>query len=100
MYRGFLERRILLHEPGYASWCARDASDAAFRNRLYSDDGYARRPRRRVADRLSSGEIQQHHVGALLHALEDHFTAVRGDVEIANVEIGRKVGYLPLSTYV
>ena len=45
---------------------------------------------------LWSGEIQEHHVGALLRAFEDDFTAVRGDVEVANVEARREVGQLTL----
>jgi hypothetical protein len=38
------------------------------------------------------GEIEQHHIRMLLLSFEDNFTTVRGDVEVANVEIGRKVG--------
>jgi hypothetical protein len=40
---------------------------------------------------LWPGKIQQDHVGALLHALKDNFTTVWGEVEVANVEIGREV---------
>jgi hypothetical protein len=45
---------------------------------------------------LWSGEIEQHHLGALLHAFEDNFTAVSRNVKVANVEAGREVGQLPL----
>jgi hypothetical protein len=45
---------------------------------------------------LWSGEIEQHHIRALLHSFEGNFAAVRRDVEVANVEVGRKVGQLPL----
>ena len=41
-------------------------------------------------------EIQQHHIGALLHSFEDNFAAVWRDVEVANVEVGSEVGQLPL----
>jgi hypothetical protein len=47
---------------------------------------------------LWSGEIEQHHIRAFLHSFEGNFTAVRRDVEVANVEVGRKVGQLPLGT--
>ena len=40
---------------------------------------------------LWPGKIQQDHVGALLHALKDNFTTVWGEVEVANVEVGREV---------
>ena len=43
-----------------------------------------------------SGEIEQHHIRTLLHSFEDDFAAVRGDVEVANVEVGSEVGQLPL----
>jgi len=33
------------------------------------------------------GEIQQHHIRALLHSFEDDFMAVRGDVEVADIEV-------------
>ena len=45
-----------------------------------------------------SGEIQHHHIGTLLHSFEDDFLAVRGDIEVANVEVRREVGQLPLGT--
>ena len=32
-----------------------------------------------------------------LHSFKNNFTAVWGDIEVANVEVGRKVGQLPLS---
>ena len=34
----------------------------------------------------------------LLHSFENNFMAVGGDVEVANVEVGRKVGQLSLCT--
>jgi len=43
-------------------------------------------------------EIHQHHIGVFLHSFKDDFTTVWGDIEIANVEVGRKVGQLPLGT--
>ena|SRR5580658_9188511 len=45
---------------------------------------------------LKSGKIHQNHVRALLHSFENNLTAVWGDVEIANVEVGSQVGQLPL----
>jgi hypothetical protein len=45
---------------------------------------------------LFSGEIQQHYVRALLCALENDFATVCGDVEVADVEIGREIGQLSL----
>jgi len=47
-------------------------------------------------DFLWSGEIQQHHVRALLHSLQHNFTPVWRDVEVAYIEIWRQVGQLPL----
>jgi len=45
---------------------------------------------------LWSGEIEQHHIRALLHSFEGNFAAVRRDVEVANDEIRRKLGeYAP-----
>ena len=52
--------------------------------------------RARTGAGLSSGEIQQRHIGALLHSFEDNFTTIRRDVEVANVEVGSEVGQLPL----
>ena len=49
-----------------------------------------------TARRLWSGEIQQHHIRALLHSFEHNFTAVRRDVEVTNVEVRSKFGQLPL----
>jgi hypothetical protein len=46
--------------------------------------------------RLISGEIKQHDIRAFLHSFEDDFTAVWGDVEGLNIEVGRKVRQLPL----
>jgi hypothetical protein len=42
------------------------------------------------------GQIQKHHVGALLHPFDYNFATIREDVEVANVEVGGKVGQLPL----
>jgi hypothetical protein len=44
------------------------------------------------------GEIQKFHIRALLHSFEDDFTAIRCDVEVANVEVRSEVGQLPLGT--
>ena len=52
--------------------------------------------RRWIKAGLWSGEIQQHNIRALLHSFEDNFTAVWGDIEVANVEIGSELGQLPL----
>lgn len=41
---------------------------------------------------LPSGEIQQHHIRALLHSFDDNFTTVWRDVEVAHVEFGGEVG--------
>jgi hypothetical protein len=46
--------------------------------------------------RLRSGQIQQHQVGAFLHSFEDNFAAVRREIEVAHVEVGRKARQLPL----
>jgi hypothetical protein len=43
-----------------------------------------------------SGQIQQHHIGALLNSFEDNFSTVCGDVEVANVELGAKIRQLSL----
>ena len=40
-------------------------------------------------------EIQEHHIRALLHSFEDNFAAIRGDVEVANIEVRREVRQLP-----
>ena len=45
---------------------------------------------------LWPGQIQQYYVRALLHSFEDNFTTVRGDVEVANIKVGREIGQLPL----
>ena len=52
--------------------------------------------RARTGAGLSSGEIQQRHIRALLHSFEDNFTTIRRDVEVANVEVGSEVSQLPL----
>ena len=41
---------------------------------------------------LSPGEIQQHDLRALLHSFADNFTAVWGDVDVANVKVRSEVG--------
>src|SRR5882762_7836221 len=46
--------------------------------------------------RLWSGEIQQLHIGALLHSLKDNFTPIWRDVEVADVKVTSEVGQLPL----
>ena len=47
---------------------------------------------------LWSREIQQHHIRTLLGSFEHNFSAIRRNVEVANVEIRSEVGQLPLST--
>jgi hypothetical protein len=42
--------------------------------------------------RSSSREIRQKHMGALLHSFEHNLTAIRGDVEVVNIEVSNKVG--------
>src|SRR6202158_2985199 len=49
---------------------------------------------------LWSREIELHHIRALLHSFEDNFTAVWGDVEVSNVEVGSEIGQLPLGACV
>jgi hypothetical protein len=44
---------------------------------------------------LTPRKIQHHHVGTLLHAFKYNLTAIRGDVEIANVEAGSEVRQPP-----
>ena len=46
--------------------------------------------------RSSSREVHQQYMRALLHSFEDNVTAIRGDVEVANVEVLSEVGQLPL----
>jgi len=46
---------------------------------------------------LSSWEIEQHHVRAFLYSFKNNVMAIRGDVEVANVKVGREVGQLALS---
>ncbi len=45
-------------------------------------------------------EIQQGHIRTLLRSFEDNFTAIWGNVEVANVEVRGEVGQLPLGTRV
>jgi len=40
-------------------------------------------------------EIHQHHLRMLLHSFEDNFRAVCGNVEVANIKVGREVSQLP-----
>jgi hypothetical protein len=53
-----------------------------------------------LSDQVRAGswsrEIQEHNVGVLLDSFEDDFTSVGGDVEVANVEVGREVRELTL----
>ena len=49
-----------------------------------------------VAFGLWPREIEECDIGEVLHAFEDNFTAVRGDVEVANVKVLSEVGQLPL----
>ena len=49
-----------------------------------------------VEGELWPGQIQQYYIRALLHPFENNFTTVRGDVEVADVKVGREVGQLPL----
>ncbi len=46
--------------------------------------------------RLRPGEIQQLHIRALLHSIEDNFTPIWRDVEVADVKVSSEVGQLPL----
>jgi hypothetical protein len=48
--------------------------------------------------RLWSWKIQQHDIRALLLSFCDNLTAIRRDVKVANIEIGREVGQPSLST--
>src|SRR6476620_3264984 len=41
------------------------------------------------------GKIQQHHIRTLLHAFDNNFPAIRGDVKVANVKAGSEPGQLP-----
>ena len=47
---------------------------------------------------LRPREVEQDHIRALLHALEDNLTAVRGEGEVSNIEFGREVVQLPLGS--
>jgi hypothetical protein len=42
-----------------------------------------------------SRKIQHHHIGTLVDSFQDDFAAVWGEVEIANIEVGRKIRQLP-----
>src|ERR1700719_198003 len=48
-----------------------------------------------VENGLWSGQLEQNHIGEVLLSFEDNFTAVWGDVEAVNVEVGSEVGELP-----
>jgi hypothetical protein len=41
-------------------------------------------------------EIQKGYVGLLLHSLEDNFATVRGNVEVADIEVCAQVSQLAL----
>jgi hypothetical protein len=41
---------------------------------------------------LWTRKIQQHHIRVFLHLLEDDLSAVRGDVEGSDIEVGSEVG--------
>jgi hypothetical protein len=43
------------------------------------------------------GEVQQHHIRLFLHTFESDFVAIRGNIEIADIEVGRQVRQLSLS---
>ena len=43
-------------------------------------------------------EIQQHYIRALPHSFKYDFTTVRGDVEVADIEVGSNIRQLPLGT--
>jgi hypothetical protein len=45
---------------------------------------------------LWPGKIQQHHFRVLLHSFENNVAAVRGNIEVTNIEIGSEVRQLPL----
>ena len=47
---------------------------------------------------MSGWKIQQHHIRMLLHSFDDNFPAIRGDIEVANVEAGSEPGQLALGT--
>src|SRR6266403_5245355 len=49
------------------------------------------KPRLRGNQGLWLGEVQQHHIRTLLRSLEDDFTAIWRDVEVANVEVGSEM---------
>ncbi len=54
------------------------------------------KPRFLNNQRLRPGKIQQLHIRALLHSLEDNFTPIWRDVEVADVKVSSEVGQLPL----
>ena len=46
---------------------------------------------------LLAGKVEKGYVGALLYALQDQLVSIGRDVEVANVEVGGKIGELALS---
>ncbi len=79
----------LLVAPDGTGWHPRACGDIA-------DDGLWEGSA--AVNRLIPGEIQQYYIRVLLHSFEDDFTAVWGNVERANIEVGREVGQLLFGT--
>lgn len=50
----------------------------------------------RAKPELCPGQVEQRDLRVLLHSFEDGFTSVWGNVESANIKLGREVGQLPL----
>ena len=50
-----------------------------------------------TGDKSFSRKINQHHMGVVLYSFEDDLLAIGRQVEVLNVEVGRKIGQLPLS---
>jgi len=40
-------------------------------------------------------EIYEYHLRVFLHSFEDNFAAVWGNIEVANIEVGREIRQLP-----
>ena len=51
-----------------------------------------------MESRLWPGQIKKNDIRLLLNSFENNVTAVRGDVEIANIKIDGQVGNLPFGT--
>ena len=45
---------------------------------------------------LRLGKLDEHDLRMFLHSFQNHFAAIRGNVEVADVEVGRKIRQLPL----